>query len=160
VFEFYAVHPYVYSSLASGEFNEILTTCMLATKPQCPVTDYSNMVCHLLTTCVTFPTSHGVLKWRLCGWEITHSRGLKWTCMFFMLTKVILHYWYFKSSWNHTVCLHLIFMAVLWVPINHEQWNDLTATQKLGRHWPPPCGNTIKSKRMRQLKIIGAQLNN
>jgi hypothetical protein len=27
-----------------------------------------------------FPTSHDVLKWRLGAREITHSRGLKWTC--------------------------------------------------------------------------------
>jgi len=37
-----------------GNSTRYLQTCMLATKPQCPVTDHSNMVCHLLATCRTF----------------------------------------------------------------------------------------------------------
>jgi hypothetical protein len=103
-----------------------------------------------------FPISHDVLKWRLCGREITHSKGLQCTCKIFMLSKVILYFWYFKSSWNHTVCLHLIFMAVLRVPINHKHRDYSTASQKVGRHWSLPSGNTRKIKRMRQLQIIGA----
>ena len=54
------------------------------------------------------------------------------------------------------VCLHLIFMVVLWVPINHKHQDYSTVTKKVGRHWPPPTGNTRKSKWMSQLQIIGA----
>jgi hypothetical protein len=98
------------------------------------VGNQASMSSHIVTTWsaihrVLFPTNHDVLKWRSCGREITHSRGLKWNCMFFMLSKVI-YYWYFNSLQNHTVCLHL-------VPINHENWYHSTVAQEVGRHWPP-----------------------